>query len=310
MINLESLFKNFFDSKETSDDNLRQFMESHLARLAANNNNGDFNTLITKTTAAYEAYFGSITDEDLKATLQKSLTQSTDNIIELFKDAVSEGEGLIKYKYQQGTAVYLEFFPHGVTEYRSATKGNIQTLMNRFASAAAAHQADLGDEFVTKFTNFSSNYAAARNAQELKIGEVSGAKTSTSSNRTDAELQMCENIHVIGGMFPGQVQKCMSFFDQTIIRRSANSSNDGLGRVLGTVTANGKPLADVHGAFVNNGIAGFNSNNEGRFRSRNADVGVYTLRFTKQGYQPVEQQVEIVDDGDTVVNIELTPEVL
>ena len=66
MRNLVSYFTGIFDSPRISDDNLRKFTEVHLKRLAANNPEGLFTGLLTATTAAYDDYFGAITDEDTR----------------------------------------------------------------------------------------------------------------------------------------------------------------------------------------------------------------------------------------------------
>jgi hypothetical protein len=306
MVNLETLFKNFFDGTKISDDNFKTFAESHLQRLAANNGGGDFNTVITATTAAYGGYFGSITDTDLAATLQKSLTSSADALIGQFKDAVGVDEGLIRSKYfTANPPVYLEFFPRGVGEYTQAIKANIETLMTRFAEAASRHQGELGVPFATKFTNLRDNYIAARAAQLGKIGEVKSTTTVKKGNRSALELQVCVNLHTIAGMYPGQVDKGMSFFDQTVIRRQIDHSNDGMGRLLGNISFNGTPLPDVTVKFLNENLALSHSKNDGKYRCRNVSIGQYSVEYTKDGYTTVERQVEIVDDGDTLLDLEM-----
>ena len=151
MINLITLFKNHFDTKEISDDNMKKFAEVHLQRLTANNSGGDFTQMITDTTTAYTNYYGSITDEDTKFAVQQGLTVTMNNIMESFKNAVSQKEGLVRGNFGKDSPEYQEFSPLGVTEYRSGTLANIEVLMDRFSKAAAAHVAVLGVPFQTEF---------------------------------------------------------------------------------------------------------------------------------------------------------------
>jgi hypothetical protein len=50
MINLETFFKNHFDTKEISDNNLKLFAEDHLQRITANNPGGIYSSGITAST--------------------------------------------------------------------------------------------------------------------------------------------------------------------------------------------------------------------------------------------------------------------
>ena len=89
MMNMETFFKNHFDTKEISDDNIRKFTEIPLQRMAAKNAGGELTQMITDTTTAYTNYFGSMTDEDTKFALQQGLTIAVNNAVENFKKKVA-----------------------------------------------------------------------------------------------------------------------------------------------------------------------------------------------------------------------------
>jgi len=226
MMNLETFFKNHFDTKEISDDNMRKFAEVHLQRLAANNTGGEFTTLLTDTTNAYTNYFGSMTDEDTKYAVQQGLTIAMNSVVRNFKRAISQKEGLVRSIFGKESPQYREFFPFGITEYTGANLANIQVLMERFVNAATKYTAELGAPLATQFQGYLTDFIAAREAQLLKIGEVAEGKTDTSDQRDSLESGLMKNVHLIGSMFIGDVDRCMDFFDQSFIREAKGGGDE------------------------------------------------------------------------------------
>jgi hypothetical protein len=226
MMRLETFFKNHFNTKEISDDNMRKFTEIHLQRLAAKNGGGAFSTMITDTTTAYTNYFGSMTDEDTKFAIQQGLTIAVSNAVENFKKAVSQKEGLVRGNFGKDSTVYQEFFPLGVTEYNKANLANIEMLMTRFVNAANAHVIELGIPFVTEFQGYLTAFTTARTSQLLKLGEVADSKTDTSFKRDDVENELMKNVHLIGAMYVGDINTCMDFFDQSFIRNGGSDDEE------------------------------------------------------------------------------------
>lgn len=310
MINLQTLFVNFFNTDRISDDNLKKFAQDHIQRLTNNNGSGMFTTMLTDTNNAYTSYFGKITDKDLAFAVQQSLTLSADNLMETFKSSVSQKEGLIRSTYGKDSPVYQEFFPLGLSEYGQATKANIETLMTRMVNSATAHIADLGLPFKTLFADIKNNYIAARTAQLAKISQVSTTRTDTHTTRDVIEVQLCKNLHFIGFTFPGNADRCMDFFDQSIIRPSQSSDSDGIGRAVGIITneTTGIVLQDVVVDYADVPTPSKKSKSDGTYRSSNVPIGGHRVRFSKPGFTTLEIPVVIVDAGDTPLNITLRPE--
>ena len=226
MINLKTLFKNHFDTKEISDDNMRKFAEVHIQRLSANNGGGAFTAMITATTTAYTNYFGSMTDEATKSAVKEGLTITLNTAVETFKKAISQKEGIIRGNFDRGSSKYQEFFPLGVTEYTTATLANIEVLMQRFADMAATYEPELGPEFKDEFIGYLNAFKDARTAQLQKIGEVSESKTDTTTKRDSVENELHKNLHSIAAMFPGDVDRCMDFFDQSFIKTETDGEEE------------------------------------------------------------------------------------
>ena len=226
MINMETFFKNHFNTNRISDDNLRKFTEIHLQSMAAKNGGGEFTTMITDTTNAYTNYFGSMTDEDTKFAVQQGLTIAVNNAVENFKKAVSQKEGIVRGNFGKDSPEYQEFFPLGLTEYSQATLQNIEMLMQRMVTAANAHVGVLGIPFLTEFQGYLSAYSSARGAQLQKIGEVADSKTDTSFKRDVVEIELMKNVHLIGAMYVGDLNTCMDFFDQSFVRDSSSVEDE------------------------------------------------------------------------------------
>jgi len=225
-MNMETFFKNHFNTKEISDDNLRKFAEIHLQRMAAKNGGGEFTTMITDTTTAYTNYFGSMSDEDIKFAIQQGLTIAVNNAVENFKKAVSQKEGLVRATFGKDSREYQEFFPLGVTEYSKATLQNVEMLMQRFVGAANRYSVQLGAALETEFQGYLTAFTSARTSQLLKLGEVADSKTDTSFKRDDVENELMKNVHLIGAMYVGDINTCMDFFDQSFVRDGSNGGDE------------------------------------------------------------------------------------
>ena len=139
MIDLKRYFRNPFADKEISTTELQKFAEDHLAKLAAANEGGSYDARITDTTAAYEGYFGELTNVSLRVAVQKAATQTMkERWTEFVKWMTGKGEARVKDRADKPSAVYTEFFPTGLTEYHSANVADGQTLARRVKASAAA----------------------------------------------------------------------------------------------------------------------------------------------------------------------------
>lgn len=219
MMNLRNFFKVIFDDERISDEKLAKFTEIHIQKLAANNSNGRYTGLISETSAAYEAYFGAMKDEDTKFAIQQSHTKSMNAVFEEFKKTVSQKEGLVRSIWNVDTPTYQEFFPLGVTEYSTSTLANVEVLMNRLVAAGRAHEKDLGEAFINLFADIQTRFVAARTAQLHKKGEVSGSKDAAVKKRGELERQLMKNLLTLAIEYMGDPDRGMDFFDQSFVHK-------------------------------------------------------------------------------------------
>ncbi len=227
MMNLRSFFKVVFANEQISDEKLAKFTEIHIQKMAANNNNGRYTTLITEASAAYEAYFGAVKEEDTKYAVQQSHTKSMQAVFEEFKKTVSQKEGAVRSNWNVDSPTYQEFFPLGVTEYSTSTLANVELLMNRMVTAARAHEKELGEAFLTIFTDIETRFIAARTTQLHKKGEVSGSKDAAARKRDNLERQLMKNLLTLALEYMGDPDRGMDFFDQSFIHKVGGKEEDG-----------------------------------------------------------------------------------
>lgn len=227
MINLKTLFKNHFNTKEISDANMQKYAEIHLELLSSNNGGGEFTQMIADTTTAYTGYFGTIVNEDTKFAIQQGLTIAMNNAMKAFQDWVSKkAVHMVKGAFGEASPAYQEFFPLGASEYSQATLNSIEVLMERMVNAANAHSAELGIPFVTEAQNYRTNFMSARQAQLSMKGEVKDLKVDSSTTRDSLENELMKNVHLIAAMYIGDVDRCMVFFDQSFIRPSESEDEE------------------------------------------------------------------------------------
>ena len=143
-----------------------------------------------------------------------------------FQQAVRRREGTIKSEFDKPSATYDEFFPQGLTEYGDATLANAETLMKRFADAAARHVDVLGQAFVDRFAQLRQTFVAARAAQLAMMGEVRAEKLGTAGARAALEDQLMDNLLTLAMKFKRDPDSGMAYFDQSIIRGDAAPAED------------------------------------------------------------------------------------
>lgn len=219
MIDLNKLFANLFERSAISDNNIRKFAAIHLQRLTSNNSGGEFTQIIADTQIAYNQYFGSMNEEDQNFAAQQGLTISVSKVLKEFKLFVSSSEGLVRAQFGKKSTEYQEFFPYKMKEYWHLNFTNAEKVMKRFYNAANKHSNVFGDSIKNLALTLLTEFKEARTNQLKKKGEVADKKSSTRERRKNLELQLIRNLHYVGYLYPGNVNRCNDFFDQSFLRR-------------------------------------------------------------------------------------------
>lgn len=239
MINLLNFVKNHFDTNRISEERFKKFVQDHIGRLNANNQNGQYNVLIQDTTHLYNEYIQSLQNEASGMALQQSRTKSVDNIIEDFKKAIRQKEGLIRAYYDTDTPEYQEFFPRGITEYTEASKANIEIVMQQLTDALANHQNTLGTAVLTQFETLKNDYITNRQIQIQQMSLVDNFNSKITDSRNQLEVQLMKNILDIAKEFIGNSERFGDFFDQSLLELQTSQGDDVIqGTILANATQN------------------------------------------------------------------------
>ncbi len=240
MINLETYFKNCFETSRLVDLDVHKFAEDHLGRMTANNPGAIYNSNITATTTMVTDFFTALSGKDTGLSVQQGKTIVMNQKMADFKNAMQDIEPFIKYTYRTAPGTYEEFFPQGLTEYGAANLSNVELLMNRMVDRLTAHVAEMLAANVTLFTNLHTGFTDARDEQVLQFGTVEGANTLKQTTRSALVLQLMKNLLLIASNNIGHTERMNDYFDQSIIRNATGGGNDATvtGEVAASATVN------------------------------------------------------------------------
>ncbi len=203
MLNFDNFFRNLFDDIRISDDELNQYTMEHCQLLAPLS---QYSSLEAATLTAYNAYFGAISNEAIKANIQKSLTANMTATRKEFLKLVGQHEGAVRSAWGEGTPNYLRFYPLGVTEYHEANLENINEKMTRFEQALTDLGSQLPAAVVNAFVQPAGpgvtegvilRFRSARAAQLAAKGETAAGKSAAHASRDVLEIQLMKNLFTV-----------------------------------------------------------------------------------------------------------------
>jgi hypothetical protein len=226
MITLTRLTNDIFDEPKLSDANLRTYADDHLIRLANKNPGSIYDPLITATTTAYTAYYGSMTNEVVKEAITEGLTVTMNQKRDLVLDRISKQQGLITYLFGDNNATYQEFFPQGMGEYRNARLDNLTTILDRYLAAATAHIPVAHATEVSDITTLINDYKAARTAQRDAFSQTDILRTGRRDNRKALTLQLTRNILTLAIDFLDNPDGFDDYYDDSVLPKNSSGSND------------------------------------------------------------------------------------
>lgn len=207
------LFGNLFDDVKIISSRLLNFSNDHLNKLVAANGGGAYTSLINLLTPLIAALTAELGDIDTSLNLQKGATLTVDQLLTSFRTTMSQQEGVIANALGGfGTPGYLEFYPHGVSEYTKVNKTTMPTLADRVSTAAAAHTAELTAPLVTTLQTFLSDWNKLRPSQQQQKGDVKNNRTERSIARQQLENGLLTSLHTIAALYPGNILQCSSLF--------------------------------------------------------------------------------------------------
>jgi hypothetical protein len=151
---------------------------------------------------------------------------TVDAIMTEFKTEVSLMEGVIRNAFRNDKPGYEQFFPYGLSEYTTATKSNIELLMDRMVNACGNNAGKFQAGFDANVKALRARYNDERKAQLLKIGTVADDKARASTLRDVLEIQLMKNILDLAKEYLGDPVNGLKFFDQSILKTEATKPGE------------------------------------------------------------------------------------
>jgi len=236
MIQQQKLFENFFEDPKITTTRLANFAGDTLNRLTSANGGGSYTSLINQLNDPLETLNNELGQVDTGVTVQKGATLTNNQVLEQFKQTMSNEEPFIARALGgNNTAAYLQFYPQGLAEYHRATKTNMTTLTNRVNVAADNFATELGSTLSATLMAFEEDWQDSRNSQQQRIGNVDSNRSERTAARTDVELALVYCVHSIAALFPGNEEQCGSFFDFSMLLPQTRRHHETLN---GTLAAN------------------------------------------------------------------------
>ncbi len=224
MIELAKYFRILFMSVNLSRERLKDFTESHIARLAANNPGGIFTTILNDITNAYNNFFGDLSSELTNVAVQEGKTIAMNESRLALEKNLSDNEKLIAFTYRNNLAVYEEFYPLGLTEYQNADLPTLESITTRYLNVLNSHSADFTAAFIAEYTTLQGTFVTNRSAQTTAKSNVDSERSDLSSSRTAVAQQLTKNLLTISLQYLGDETKADVYFDQSILNAAFKES--------------------------------------------------------------------------------------
>jgi len=220
-------FGNIFDNVHISPGRLSNFAIVTLYKLIRDNPNNVFDTIIALLTPLIKQMNAELSNVDLNSTHQKWETFNLKQITFLFHHTLSNLEGVIARALGgDDTEAYIEFFPHGLTEYDNANRMETSILVNRIYKAADTYSSMLDADVKNELQAFKTSWEKAFKAQGSAKADLRLKRIAKYSARTTLELTLMQAIFTVGLQYPGDEEKCGSFFDFNLLYHVAHHHHD------------------------------------------------------------------------------------
>lgn len=227
MIAIDRLFENHLSNRQISAEELRQFAEDHLGRLAAlENPPAGIAALAAPARTAFEAFDAKLSARTTLLAVQTGGTLTKGEALQLIRSTVRQREARIRDKLGKGSAAYTEFFPRGLVEIGQARLGQITAILDRLIAAAGKYQSAVGPELLAEFTALKATYTTARDGQVEAKGDLAQARADLAAARTALELQLGRNLLAIASHHLGHPERAADYFTQSLLEDPTRSHEE------------------------------------------------------------------------------------
>ena len=206
-----------------------------LNRFGEQNGSGEWDDIISEITTPFNSFKNDVSEIAINIAQQRGLTQTADEVMKALYETMRTNRTTIAFKLGgEFVPTMLEFYPHGLTEYLQITKTQMPTVTDRLFKAATNHAAALGAPLTDELKAFKNRWEHARNEQGNKKSDVDTNRADRDDSRLNVELVMTKAVHVVAAKYPGDVERCSTFFDFNLLYAPAHHGHEDF---EGTVAA-------------------------------------------------------------------------
>ena len=191
MVKIENDIDNIFDTPKITDPRLDVFTTSAITKLTAANTSGDYTDVIAELVAVHEPFHLNISNLKSDFVTGMGKTELRVNVIDGFKEFVSNNKGPVKSKYfKTHHDIYIGFYPYDLKDYGKMNKTTAQGLIDRYAKEVHTNAADFPPQFDLDAAAFSTRYSNALEIQDKSKGSISDDRTGRGTGRKELNVKL------------------------------------------------------------------------------------------------------------------------
>jgi len=214
---LERIFEGLFNNERTTSERLVKYADDQISKTEANNPAAVYDVIITETKTK------STTLQTILNTAQNSQATGKGGTVEknqARKDCelfLSRGEGLIKYHYAEGSPIYIEFYPNGISAFIRASDPEFKTMMNVFVEKANDYKVKLGNDFAAEATAKNQAFIASADDHTNDNTNISTSRSNEQIAHDELALQLTKNVLTIALQNLGNVNAVKTYFNTSLL---------------------------------------------------------------------------------------------
>jgi len=217
MRDLHVYLTNPFDDPNISMAELLAFTPDHLQRMSSTNP-ALFAARITATTTALTGVSGAFTDDETKLALRKARIQSKNDFRAALPTAVGKIALAVEAKYGEGSAEFVECFPHGRKAFSSSTDDEVVNNLQTLITGVTALQPQLGAQSVTDATALLTGWSAVFTPSATTTGAKTTTQAAKATARGTLQLELFKNLLTIALNFPRQPEQVDVYMQQSLLQ--------------------------------------------------------------------------------------------
>jgi len=215
----------FYTSNLISPTRLLNHLQANRAAMFANNPGGIYTAEIANADAVILILQNAIAGRRTNLGQQVGKTGIVVTDIVDFEDFVHAEEGHLKYILAGTPGAFLEFFPHGLTEFNNITREKAPTLMAAFAAAAENNVGIVGAPFVTSCNGFVTDFGTDRGIQRGKMSNVKTDSNTIFDAVIGAAGQLVANHGIIAQNNRLNMAAGLAYFNYILLYRTRSTAH-------------------------------------------------------------------------------------